>query len=228
MVMVSNDSVPEFWHWSGKMPGCVGHLYTPPDGTRGPYMFEMPFGVDNGAYAAREKNIHFPVDPWLRHLDGIAEQVSRGRTPPLWAAVADVVGDRDGTLAFWERFSGEVTSRGFRPAFVVQDEMTFDDVPTSDCMIFIGGTVAWKLKAIEPWCARFPGRVHVGKVNDGDRLRLCARAGAVSVDGTGWWHDTLKKGQRGKPQRQQLIEFWEEQWAASRTNPQGGMTRSAA
>ena len=88
--------------------------------------------------------------------------------------------------------------------------MTFDDVPDADCMLFIGGSTGWKLKAIEPWCAKFPGRVHGGRVNGPIRLDLCHRAGAVSVDGTGWFH---------AEQCRQLMEF------IDRTH--GGIRRAA-
>jgi hypothetical protein len=83
--------------------------------------------------------------------------------------------------------------------------MTFDDVPTSDCMLFMGGSTAWKLAAIEPWCARFPGRVHVARVNHGERLWKCYRAGAVSVDGTGWWHNERRNNR--PTQLEELIDF---------------------
>jgi hypothetical protein len=66
--------------------------------------------------------------------------------------------------------------------------MTFDDVPAEAAIVFIGGSSAWKDDAIVPWCARFPGRVHVARVNELERLMKCYRAGAVSVDGTGWFH----------------------------------------
>jgi hypothetical protein len=66
--------------------------------------------------------------------------------------------------------------------------MTFDDVPDEECVVFLGGSTEWKLAAINPWCARFPGRVHVGRVNTWERLVRCWRAGAIAVDGTGWFH----------------------------------------
>jgi len=106
---------------------------------------------------------------------------------PLWALVPDVVGNREATLERWARYAGAVRQLGFRPAFAVQNGMTFEDVPDEDCVLFIGGDDAFKDAAIAPWCARYPGRVHVGRVNTWDRLVACWRAGAVSVDGTGWF-----------------------------------------
>jgi hypothetical protein len=66
--------------------------------------------------------------------------------------------------------------------------MTFEDVPDGECVVFLGGSTEWKLDAIAPWCAAFPGRVHVGRVNTWERLVLCWRSGAIAVDGTGWFH----------------------------------------
>jgi len=125
-------------------------------------------------------------EAWLRLLDWAAN--ARGGLRPLWAAVPDVVADRDRTLERWPVYSGRVRGFGFRPAFVLQDGMTFADVPDGECMLFIGGSTAWKLAAIAPWSARFPGRVHVGRVSGPIRLDLCHDAGAVSVDGRGWYH----------------------------------------
>jgi hypothetical protein len=112
---------------------------------------------------------------------------------PLWALVPDVVGDRIGTLERWPIYAPEVAAYGWRRGFAVQDGMTFADVPDDECMLFLGGSTEWKELAIEPWCAAFPGRVHVGRVNGWERLVKCYRAGAVSVDGTGWFHRTNSK-----------------------------------
>jgi hypothetical protein len=81
--------------------------------------------------------------------------------------------------------------------------MTFDDVPDPDCILFVGGSDEWKDAAIEPWCARFPGRVHVARVNTWRRLVTSWRAGAVSIDGTGWF----RKGTVAKVRETQHSEL---------------------
>jgi len=179
----------------------LGHLYSP-GGERGPWP-ELPYALDNGAWAAAQKNLDFPEDAWRRLLAWAGEK----RQPPLWALVPDSVADRDRTLEKWERFSPLVRVAGFRPAFAIQDEMTFADVPDSDCMLFIGGSTSWKMAAIKPWCARFPGRVHVGRVTEAKRLWLCYEAGAVSVDGNKWHMKTAKPG--SEPQWYVLVRFLE-------------------
>jgi len=65
--------------------------------------------------------------------------------------------------------------------------------------------------AIAPWCARFPGRVHVGRVNGWPRLRASWASGAISVDGTGWFH----KGTGGASQAADLRKFLRETQGAS-------------
>lgn len=182
MVMVSNQSKAEFWWLAGAFPGRVGHLYGP-GGERGPWDF-MPYALDNGAWPAFVKNLHWDEPAWHTLLNW----AKNSGQAPLWVAVPDVVADRERTIEKWPIYSACVREYGFRPAFVLQDGMTFEDVPDADCMLFIGGSTGWKLAAIEPWCAKFPDRIHVGRVNGPVRLDICYRAGAVSVDGTGWFH----------------------------------------
>lgn len=181
MVMVSNQTGFEAGHLVGRYPGALGHLYSP-GGQRGPWSF-MPYALDNGAFPAFEKGQPWDPVAW-RQLLRWAQWSGQA---PLWALVPDVVADRNATLVSWTVYEPEVRAAGFRPAFAVQDGMTFADVPSEDCVLFLGGSTEWKEASIAPWCARFPGRVHVGRVNTWDRLTACWRAGAVSVDGTGWF-----------------------------------------
>lgn len=190
MVMVSNQSTMTFGYLAGRYPGSIGHLYSP-GGQRGPYPW-LPYALDNGAWPAFKNNEPWDEAAWRQLLLWACMSGQK----PLWALVPDVVGNREETVENWGRYVGEVERLGFRPAFAVQDGMSFDDVPTDDCALFIGGSTDWKDKAIKPWCARFPGRVHVGRVNRADRLIRCFHAGAVSVDGTGWFHRT--NGQLGE------------------------------
>jgi hypothetical protein len=194
MVMVANQTNAEFGYLSGRHPGCIGHLYSP-GGQRGPWHF-FPYALDNGAYVYWQKNLDWDPAPWLELLAWATAQEQR----PLWALVPDVVMNRDRTLEQWKEWSPVVRARGFRPALAIQDGMTFEDVPDSECMLFLGGSTPWKDAVIGPWCARFPGRVHVGRVNRKDRLHRCHDAGAVSVDGTGWWHKT-------NGQQKELVDY---------------------
>ncbi len=201
MIMVSNATGVEVGLLAGKYPGRIGHLFSP-GGQRGPWL-EIPHALDNGAWPAFKNGQPWSEAEWRALLAWAA----MAGWSPLWALVADVVGDRDGTLRAWERYESTVRGFGFRRAFAVQNGMTFADVPDSECMLFLGGDDAWKDASISPWCARFPGRVHVGRVNYWDRLVACWRAGAVSVDGTGWF----RKGRSiGSSQANDLRKFLRE------------------
>jgi len=196
MVMVANRTGIEVGHLAGKYPGLVGHLYSP-GAQRGPYSF-MPYALDNGAFPAWMKKAEWDESAWRRLLLWAAMSGQQ----PLWVLVPDVVADRERTLVNWQVYAPIVVAHGWRPALAIQDGMTFDDVPSSDCVLFLGGSTEWKEAAIGPWCRRFPGRVHVGRVNTWRRLLACYHAGAISVDGTGWF--TKKGGQAAD-----LVRFFE-------------------
>lgn len=182
LIMVSNATGIEVGLLAMQYPGRIGHCFSP-GGERGPWR-EVPHGLDNDAWPAfknkRPRNVeaHRRMLHWSL-MSGI---------PPLWALVPDVVGNRDETLREWDLHAPAMAAMGFRLAFAAQDGMTFDDVPTSDCTVFLGGGDAWKDAAIAPWCAHFRGRVHVGRVNGWKRLAASYHAGATSIDGTGWFH----------------------------------------
>ncbi len=200
-VMVSNASGMMVGHLATLYPGSIAHLFTP-GGQRGPWPF-VPYALDNGAWPAWLRGRQFDEDAWYRLLDWTAAN----KQQPLWSLVPDFVADRDRTLEYWARFSGDVIARGFRPAFAVQDGMTFEDVPSDDCVLFLGGSTSWKVAAIDPWCARFPKRVHVARVNNKERLWKCYRAGAISVDGTGWFHSSRREGTSAPLQLDVLMDF---------------------
>lgn len=191
LVMVGNHSSLRFGHLATKYPGRVGHLYSP-GGERGPYDF-VPYALDNGAFACWSTGRPWVEGEWLN----LIRWAALSGIPPLWAVVPDVVADRDGTLARWSRYVGVVRGMGWRAAFAVQDGMVFGDVPADADVLFLGGTTEWKEAAVRPWCARFPGRVHVARVNFWSRLSLAYHAGAASVDGTGWFRRGARAGGKG-------------------------------
>jgi len=195
MVMPSNQTGFELGYLVAKHEGALGHLYSP-GGQCGPWPF-MPYALDNGAFPAWLKKQPFDLESWRELINWACLKELR----PMWALVPDVVANREGTIDWWHQYSPEVRKRGIRPAFALQDGMTFEDVPAEDCVLFLGGSTEWKEANIGPWCRRFPGRVHVGRVNKADRLLRCWRAGAIRVDGTGWWH---------KKQRAELMQFLRE------------------
>jgi hypothetical protein len=192
MLMVSNQSRPEF-HWAaGAHPGLIGHLLSPTNPAAYPW---MPYALDNGAYGAFKNGKAFDVAAFEKLL-AWAKRLGRA---PLWALCPDAVGDRDGTLARWSEWEPRLRAYGWPVAFAVQDGMTAVDVPSSADVVFVGGTTRWKWRTVRGWCADFP-RVHVGRVNGEKALWTCVEFGAESCDGTGWWNQT-----RGR--RDQLLRF---------------------
>jgi hypothetical protein len=197
MVLVSNQTGLEIGYLAGRYPGAIGHLYSP-GGQRGPWAW-MPYALDNGAWPAYKNGRPWDETEWrwlLRWAQCSGQQ-------PLWAVVPDVVGEREATLERWHKYVGVVRAHGFRPALALQDGMTFDDVPDAECILFVGGSTEWKLAAIGPWCERFPGRVHVARVNTMHRLLRCWHSGVISIDGTGWF----RRGNGGANQAGDLRRF---------------------
>ena len=80
-------------------------------------------------------------------------------------------------------------AESLRLALAVQDGMTPAEVssitPRPD-VIFVGGSTEWKWATVADWAKYFP-RVHVGRVNSGEKLDLCRSLKVESVDGTGWF-----------------------------------------
>ncbi len=181
LIMMSNATGIEIGLLAMRYPRRIGHLFSP-GAQRGPWA-EIPYALDNGAWPAFLHGTEWNEAEWLALLRWAA----LAGILPLWALVRDVVGDRDATLRAWEQYEPIVRGFGFRRGFAVQNGMTFGDVPDAECMLFIGGDDKFKDAAIGPWCAEFPGRVHVGRVTGWDRLVRSWRAGAVSVDGNGWY-----------------------------------------
>lgn len=139
----------------------------------------QPWAADNGCFAAT-----WEPGKWLDYLDRY--QYAPGN---LFAVVPDVVGDADATLARWGEWLPEVTGRGYRPAFVIQNGETGVGVPWSGLgAVFIGGDDAYKLGSdayrITQMAKARDVHVHMGRVNSLRRLRLADRWGCDTVDGT--------------------------------------------
>ena len=189
MVMVSNQTGAKFdaladhyYPW-----GLIGHLYSP-DGLRLPQR-RYPYSIDNWAYSAWVRGVPWSPDRYMRFCDRVAEFGQ----PPLWAVVPDVVADRAATIESWRQWAVWLRRRyGWRLAFAAQDGMTPQDVPGNASMVFLGGSMAWKLKTLEMW-ADYGSNLHVARVNRPALLWRCWEIGVGSVDGTGWWH--MESGQ---------------------------------
>ena len=178
--MPANSNKLMVGYLAGKYPGKVGHLYGP-GGFRGPYEF-LPFGLDNGRFAAWAHKKDWDESEFLGLLDRVVDT----RVKPLWVVVPDVVTDRDGTLRQWDAWAPRLGRYGWPLAMAVQDGMTPDDVPQDADVVFVGGSTEWKRATLHDWTDAFD-RVHVGRINSPRWLWVCDRAGVESCDGTGWF-----------------------------------------
>lgn len=188
MMLIMGQS-NRIWHyWSGKFPGSVGVLIGPSYGKKVPIDPWMPFVLDNDAFTCWRDKKPWDVEAWRSMLSMVGMKVQT----PLWAAVPDVVANREATIANWPIYSGEIKKRGWNAAFCVQDGMTPEDVPADADVIFVGGSDKWKFPKLSMWTSSFK-RVHCARVNSVKMIEACEQLGCESVDGTGWFRDPSRK-----------------------------------
>lgn len=188
MMLICGQS-NRIWHyWTGRYPGSVGVLVGPSYGTKVPIDPWMPFALDNDAFTAWRDKKPWSVEAWREMLN----RVRLLRLKPMWAAVPDVVANKEATLANWYRYAAEVQALGWLTAFCVQDGMTPRDVPEDADVIFVGGTDGWKFPNLPMWTKNFP-RVHCARVTSQAMIEACERLGCESIDGTGWFRAPMRK-----------------------------------
>lgn len=175
-------------HWlAGKAPESIGLLYTPAR-KESPRSW-LPYALDNGAFAAAVNEKPFDWKAW----EVAVEFFCHHEQPPLWLVVPDIPFDGQGTLRQWNELANGHRQFGVPLALAVQDGMEAHDVEQLTIIpdiIFIGGSTEWKWATVEMWCNRFP-RVHVARVNGRRGLDICAKHGAESCDGSGWFRGRL-------------------------------------
>lgn len=137
------------------------------------------WAMDNGAFAG------FDEGAFVRMLERFAPYPGC-----LFVVAPDAVADAAATLARWPFWSRLIRGLGLPPAFVLQDGITPERVPTDAAALFVGGSTEFKESAhAASICAYGKARglwVHVGRVNSRRRLKLIAEFGADSFDGTGF------------------------------------------
>jgi hypothetical protein len=166
-------------------PDLIGVLFSP-ERTR--FYDGIPFAIDNGAYGAWQRK-----EQWDESLFRSVVEKFAGRLP-LFVVCPDVIGEKEKTLAAWERWHPWLKSLGVPVAFVFTDEMTVGDIPRDADYVFIGGSTLFKEWAITQ-VPSIPFPVHVGRVNHHSRLWKSKNYGAVSCDGTGWFRGDKKQEQ---------------------------------
>jgi len=159
----------------------VGHLIVPKAWAL-PETLDLshPWAMDNGAFAG------FDPGAFVRMLERF-----HGIPGCLFVTAPDVVADAAATLAQWPFWAQLLRGLGYRPAFVAQDGLTPDRVPWRELgALFMGGSTAYKESpAARSLCAYATAQgiwVHWGRVNGKRRYELALKAGADSIDGTGF------------------------------------------
>lgn len=188
MMLIMGQS-NRIWHfWCGRNPGSVGILIGPSYGKRVPVDSYMPMVLDNDAFTCWRDKKPWDVEKWREML----KWIKMTGVDPLWAAVPDVVANRELTIKNWNIYSDEIFNLGWKAAFCVQDGMSVCDVPKDADVIFVGGSDRWKFPNLGMWTESFP-RVHCARVNAIEMIESCERLGCESVDGTGWFREPSRE-----------------------------------
>lgn len=138
------------------------------------------WGIDNFAYSG------FDIAAFMRTLE-----VFYMVPGCLFASAPDFVGDAAATRDVWPFWSRLIRGLGLTPAFVAQDGIRMDQVPWDDGIaLFIGGTTTFKESTLAMDLIAYAKArgiwAHVGRVNGRRRYAMMLKAGADSIDGTGF------------------------------------------
>jgi hypothetical protein len=166
---------------AGRCPNSVGWLLSPYSGKIP--VWWLPYALDNGAF------VEFDENKFLNHLG----RFSAYEHKPLWCVVPDAPGDAEKTLQLWSDWGCVVRDHGYKLAFAVQDGMIPGDVPDDADVVFIGGTMEWKIENAHKF--RDTSKwYHIGKVSTPKRLQWAEGLRPDSVDGAGWFRDGGVRG----------------------------------
>jgi hypothetical protein len=160
----------------------VGHLIVPRQWSLSVLDELQPgrWAIDNGAFSGFDEGAFVRLLERFYAIPGC-----------LFVATPDYVGDAASTRAKWPFWSRIIRGLGLRPAFVAQDGLqSVDDVPWNDIALFIGGTTTFKESPLAMDLINYAKArgvwVHVGRVNGRRRYGMMLRAGADSIDGSGF------------------------------------------
>jgi hypothetical protein len=159
------------------------------------------WAMDNGAFSGFDEGAFIRM---LERFHGCTDGC-------LFVTAPDKVGDAASTLRLWPFWWRLIHGLGYPVAFVAQDGLTPEAVPWTQLgALFIGGSTEYKESAAaRSLCAMAKARgiwVHWGRVNGKRRYELALKAGADSIDGTGFsmfpdtnipkadqWHEQIRQ-----------------------------------
>jgi hypothetical protein len=144
------------------------------------------WAMDNGCF------LGFDPGAFMRMLYAYRHQ--RGC---LFVTAPDAVGDAAETRYLWQWWAPVIRTCGHTPAFVAQDGIELAQIPWPDhsnhhnpIALFIGGSTKFKESQLVQsliGTAKAKGIwAHVGRVNGKRRYEMMLKAGADSIDGTGF------------------------------------------
>lgn len=183
IVLVANNGNGLTHYLAGKYPGGIGWMMSPPSGFQEPRRW-LPYAIDNGKFAAWNSGKPWDENGFLKLLN----RCRLSRYKPMWIVVPDEVGSVHLTESLWYLYESKLREYGWPLAYVVQDGANERRVPKEADLVFVGGTTEWKWRNVERFASAFP-RVHVGRVNNIDKIEYCARAGVESCDGSGFFRE---------------------------------------
>jgi hypothetical protein len=166
----------------------VGHLIVPKQWNDPASLDLQPgtWAMDNGAFSG------FDEGAFVRMVQAYHPyHASQGYQGCRFVVAPDVVADAAATRARWPFWSRLLSGLGFSPAFVAQDGLQPDQMPWNElCVLFIGGSTEFKESVqVRTLCGLAKARgiwVHWGRVNGKRRYEMALKAGADSIDGTGF------------------------------------------
>lgn len=162
--------------------GRVGHFIMPRQWNDPDTLVLHPgqWAMDNGCFVG--------LDPgaFMRMLYAF-----RRKAGCLFVTAPDAVGDAAETLHLWKFWRPVIAALGHAPAFVAQNGLAPPRVPWDEFgALFIGGDDTYKdgphARALCAYAKAKGKWVHWGRVNGKRRYELAVKAGADSLDGTGF------------------------------------------
>lgn len=165
-----------------------------------------PWVFDNGAFKDWTAGRSFDAAKYERALDTVWLQC---RSMPAFTVAPDIVAGGLESLRFSDLWVARLRGLGAPVALVVQDGMTEADVAAAIDpydVIFVGGTLPWKLKTGKAWvdfAHRYGRKCHIGRMGTEKKVRAALRWGADSIDSALplWSANNLKRFLRGfKPE----------------------------
>jgi hypothetical protein len=137
------------------------------------------WACDNGGFSRQDPDAFF----------GFMERRREYQTNCLWVAIPDVVGSARRTLEVFSHYHEVVRLQGWPIALVAQDGAEDMDIPWKLIdAVFIGGSTEWKMGRHAEGVIRaalwLRKKVHVGRINTGQRWEHFAKLGCHTFDGS--------------------------------------------